>query len=101
MNLTGDLKQIELTVAKLIAKAWSDSNFKKRLIDNTAEVLRESGLAIEAVVNADDAAVPGLRLAANGSYEIAISATPSNMVDEKLNRLEEAHPGFCICFPNR
>ncbi len=96
MNLSQDLKQIELTVAKLIAKAWSDASFKTRLIHNTTEVLREAGLQIEAVVNTNKAAAPGLQLAANGGYEIALSAAPDNFCDEKLNSKSEAP--FCGCW---
>ena len=96
MNLSQDLKQIELTVAKLIAKSWSDVRFQTRLINNTAEVLREAGLAIEAVVKVDEAAAPGLQLAANGSYEIVLSAAPSHIADEHLNSLKDNTP-FTFC----
>ena len=96
MNLSQDLKQIELTVAKLIAKSWSDVRFQTRLINNTAEVLREAGLAIEAIVKVDKAAAPGLQLAINGGYEIVLSAAPSHVADEQLNSLKGTTP-FTIC----
>jgi len=31
---------------KIVSKAWSDENFKKRLISDPAAVLRESGLEV-------------------------------------------------------
>lgn len=97
MNLSQDLKQIELTVAKLIARAWTDANFKTRLIDHTSEVLREAGLQIEAVVNTNKAAAPGLQLAANGGYEISLPACPTNISDEQLGSQKGASMFSNIC----
>lgn len=98
MNSSQTSKHAELAVAKLVAKAWSDASFKTRLIQNTNEVLREAGLQIEAIVNTNGAAVPGLQLAANGGYEIALPAAPSSFSDEQLNWPAAGSPScYCAC----
>ena|ERR1051325_457566 len=49
MSPKEDVKKI----GKVIAKAWADEDFKRRLIANPADVLREAGLEIPTALRID------------------------------------------------
>ncbi|MGK7904047.1 MAG: hypothetical protein AB4352_22085 [Hormoscilla sp.] len=75
-------------VSQLVALAWLDKEFYQRLLNNTAEVLREAGVMLEdfakVVVNQSPTEAPGLRLAAAGGYEICLPPCPAGMASEQL-----------------
>ncbi len=99
MKLTSEFKSLEIDTARLIARAWSDSNFYQQLVNNTSQVLREAGLKIAAIVRVEDAATPGLRLAADGGYEIVLS-TPPQLEDGVLYSSQaqtDLAPGYSLC----
>ena len=75
--------KIQASVSKLIAKAWFDKDFYNRFVNETAAVLREAGLAIEAIVNPNTNGEAGLKLAGNGIFQIDLPAAPG-LGDEHL-----------------
>lgn len=85
---TNTTQESHKIMSKLIGQAWFDNNFYQRLLNNTAEVLREAGVAIEdfaeVVVNQNPAETPGLRLAAAGGYELCLPPRPADLASEQL-----------------
>lgn len=88
MTVAQTINQQEQAVDQLIALAWFDKEFYERLLNNTAEVLREAGVAIEdfakVVINQSPKQVPGLRMAALGEYEICLPPQPTGLTSEQL-----------------
>ncbi|AFY76985.1 MAG: hypothetical protein IGR93_20810 [Hydrococcus sp. C42_A2020_068] len=90
MNLTKNLKSLEVTVSKLVAKAWMDDEFRKRFISEPTEILREAGVFIEdfvkIVVNQDSTNAPVLQ-GADGMtiYQINLPPKPSDLSDEQIS----------------
>ena len=101
MMVTQTTNQWEKAVGKLIARAWSDSEFYQCLVNNTAEVLQEAGVAIEdfakVVVNQNPTEAPGLRVVAAGNYEICLPPQPTDMVSEQLLADTSASVRGCYC----
>ncbi|OKH22159.1 hypothetical protein NIES593_13230 [Hydrococcus rivularis NIES-593] len=90
MNLTKNLKSLEATVSKLVAKAWMDDEFRKRFISEPTEILREAGVFVEdfvkIVVNQGSTNTPVLQ-GADGEmtvYQINLPPKPSDLTDEQI-----------------
>lgn len=80
-------KGVQNAVAAAIARAWFDGDFYQRLVSDPADVLRELGVEIDRAaqiaVNPNTEA-PGLRLAADGGYELCLPAPPTDLSSEQL-----------------
>lgn len=88
MIATNNTQESNQIVSQLVAIAWFDKEFYQRLLNNTAEVLREAGVMLEdfakVVINQNPTEAPGLRLAAAGGYEICLPPQPTDMASEQL-----------------
>lgn len=88
MKLTENLKSWETSVSKIIAKAWMDDEFRKRLIDEPTAILREAGLVLEdlaKVIINQGTAKAGMNLNSDGTMTIDLPAKPNSLADEKMN----------------
>lgn len=103
MIATNNTQESHNIVSQLVALAWFDKEFYRRLLNNTAEVLREAGVMLEdcakVVVNQNPTEVPGLRLAAAGGYELCLPPCPAGMASEQLfaANQEQAPRGDSVC----
>ncbi len=74
--------------AKVVAKAWSDPAFKKRLLENPKEILESNGLEIP----------EGTRLVINENtktnFYLTLPEKPKGeLSEEKLQEIAAGHPG--------
>ena len=88
------LKQ-ERTVGKLIARAWTDEDFKRRLLGDPVGVLREVGLAWEDFMKivARESHLAFALQGAEGISEIldfSLSGKPNNINDEEFDYADKA-----------
>lgn len=104
MIVTNTTQESHKIVSQLVAIAWFDQEFYQRLLNNTAEVLREAGVMLEdfakVVVNQSPTETPGLRMAAAGGYEICLPPQPTDMASEQLfaaDREQAPSSGPCPC----
>ena len=82
--------------AEIIAKARADEEFKKRLLDDPATVLKENGIEIPQGVVVE--VVEGNE----GDIHIVLPVKPSNtqeLTDEDLENVAAAGIGSGICAP--
>ena len=88
MIATNNTQASNQIVSQLVAIAWFDDKYYQRLLNNTVEVLREAGVAIEEfakiVINQSPSETPGLRLATAGDYELCLPPRPTDMASEQL-----------------
>src|ERR1700681_3664427 len=78
--------------ARVVAQAWADENFKKRLADNPAAVLRENGFNVPAGVD--------VRIVENTDKVAYLTLPPKPAADAgELNseQLANVVGGFCCC----
>lgn len=84
-------KNLEINLAKLVAKTWADENFRQRFLAQPAAILREAGIILEdsvkVVINQGASNTPVLAGAEGGStvYEIALPSKPKDLDEEQLN----------------
>ena len=109
MKSLTELKKIERTLSKLIARSWIDEEFHKRFFSDPTAILREAGLKVEEFVQVEVIeklkSQPVLRLAgAEGgtvSYEIPLPAKPAALADEQLKASmgnDDAIPFTLFCW---
>ncbi len=72
---------------KIIAKAWADEDFKKKLISNTDSVLKDEGIEIPKGIQ-----MKAIEEPANTKFFI-IPLKPDNI--EGINNVEERTCGMC------
>ena len=82
--------------AKIIAQAWVDEEFKKRLLDNPATVLKENGIEIP-----EGMTVKVVERKEN-EIQILLPAKPANLpmsVEELSERMQASSlTGAALCF---
>ena len=91
-TLLVDSQDVQKTLSKLVAQAWLDEEFKKRLISDTVTVLEENGLTlpsgVQVRVNENtalwDLTSAGVTTNSNGVYEIPLPAKPTRLTDQQL-----------------
>jgi hypothetical protein len=82
--------------AQLVANAWLDAEFNRRLRDNPAEVLREAGIevpeGVEVKVVDPDQEVRRLRLPARPTFNFTLPPKPASLEeglsDEQLRQAQ-------------
>lgn len=81
-----DREEMNKKMGKVIAKAWSDADFKARLLANAAETLQAEGIEIPAGVKVD--------VVENTSehFYLVIPNQPEELSDEQLDKVAG---GFC------
>lgn len=87
----GNSQESQKVLSKLVAKAWLDEKFKKRLISDTVKVLEENGLTLpsgaQVRVNENTSstlASTDVNLNTDGVYEIPLPPKPSELTDELI-----------------
>ncbi|HBL14045.1 MAG TPA: hypothetical protein DD379_22165 [Cyanobacteria bacterium UBA11162] len=95
--LRDDWKEYQKAVSRLIARAWLDEEFKRRLIADPATVLAEnqltvpSGVQVRVNENASVGSIVGLGEGVNSDavYEIPLPAKPEDLTDEQIRSWSE------------
>lgn len=91
-SLVVEDKELTVILSKIVAQAWLDEEFKKRLIANPANVLEENGITIpngvQVSVN-ENAVIENDRIVAPCSgdlkhYEILLPPKPTKHTDEQI-----------------
>lgn len=83
-------KELEMNLAKLVAKTWADENFRQRFIAEPMAVLREAGMMLEGsvkVIANQGTTDCGLVAGTEGGttvYEIALPSKPTDLDEEAL-----------------
>ena len=83
-------KEQEIALAKLVAKTWTDENFRQRFVREPEVILREAGIVFEdsteIIVKSDSLARSQLigAEAANNAFEICLPAKPSDLQEELI-----------------
>ncbi len=83
-------------IGQLIAKCWSDENFKQKLLTDPAATLKAegvelpAGLSVKAMANTDKV------------FHLVIPAKPTDLSDEDLDMVAGGAPAWdlCWCFGN-
>lgn len=76
-------------ISKIIAKAWSDANFKAKLLANPAEILQAEGIEVPAGVKVN--AVENT----NEQFFLVIPKAPGELSDEQLGSVAGGfHSGY-------
>jgi hypothetical protein len=83
-------------IAQVIAKAWADDNFKKKLLSNPASVLKAEGVELPA----------GMRIQAvedtQSVHHLVIPARPMELSDDDLEKVAGGMACYCqgpMCAP--
>lgn len=85
-------QESQKVLSKIVAKAWLDEGFKKRLISDTVTVLEENGLMLpsgaQARINENTSlstlTSTDVNLSTDGVYEIPLPPKPSALTDELI-----------------
>src|SRR5436190_2133327 len=75
--------------SEIIAKAWKDPTFKKKLLSNPAEALKECGINLPA--NTKVKVIEDQP----GTYTFVLPASPSNVNTVSETELEKIAGGMC------
>jgi hypothetical protein len=76
-----DREEMNKKMGKVIAKAWSDADFKARLLANAAEILQAEGIEIPAGVKID------VVENTNEHFYLVIPNQPEELSDEQLDKV--------------
>ncbi len=83
-------KELEMNLAKLVAKTWADEKFRLRFLAEPMAILREAGIILEdsvkVIVNQGSSASGILACPESGTtvYEIALPSKPKDLEEEAL-----------------
>ena len=89
-------EEMNKKMSKVIAKAWSDADFKAKLLVSPAETLQAEGIEIPAGVKVN--AVENT----NEQFFLLIPKAPDELSDEQLDNvaggscLTTCNPSFCV-----
>jgi hypothetical protein len=87
-------RQRKQVLAKVIAKAWADPDYKKRLMKNPKAVLAEAGIELR----------PGYRVVIQegepNTWHFILPAKPEGLVGEKPSVAAEAMAPCCALAPD-
>lgn len=91
-SLVAEDKELTTILSKLVAQAWIDEEFKKRLLSNPAAVLEENGVTISDDVQVsvnENAVIENDKIVAPCSgdlrhYEILLPSKPARHTDEQI-----------------
>jgi hypothetical protein len=98
MGIIMNMEDMNKKMGQVIAKVWSDEEFKARLLANPAETLRAEGIEIPAGVKVD--AVENT----DEHFHLVIPQRPDDLSDEQLDNAAGGRyvaPAYCnpaICF---
>lgn len=75
------MEQLQQAWGKVVAKAWSDELFKKRLLADPAAVLKENGIEVPKEVNVKVMEDSGKTI------HLILPLRPEELSDEELNQV--------------
>ena len=85
-----DREEMNKKMGQIIAKAWSDAEFKARLLANPAEILQAEGIEVPAGVKVN--AVENT----NEQFFLVIPNKPDELSDEQLDNVSGGIMWGCI-----
>lgn len=103
MQLPENVKNLEITVSKLVAKAWMDDKFRQRFISEPTAILREAGVVlgdfVKVIVTQESANSPLLKTADGGAvvYQINLPEKPDYLNEEKISDWGKALKQIPLC----
>ena len=84
-------KEFEINLAQLVAKTWTDENFRQRFLAEPMAILRETGTIFEGsvkVITNEASSASSIQVCPEGGttvYEIALPSKPKDLDEETLN----------------
>ncbi len=87
-----DQEQFQKAYGKLVAKAWSDDDFKAKLLADPMKVFKDNGIEIPDAIE-----VRMVENTADTMHFILPTVPSDELTDEQLERAAGGKPGGCWC----